>query len=430
MFLIRFFLPLLVVLTLGSPLLLAQVDDAEGVLTGHLDAVSMGVFSPDGNSVVTASFDQTARVWDAASGDELRQYTQHTAPIFCVAVSGDGTTLVTGAQDNTLRIWDLPPGLPSRVFNEHKQPVTCIALSPDGKTLVSASADQTVRSRGLSDEGPAPTTWKGHSSDILSLAFRKDGAYFATGDATGHVNLWSPFLDRPQGVVNLGQVAVTQLCFSPNNQQLYTAGRDGIVRSWKLMPPASNAMDVGDLKLIDWSLNTSQSHAVCITANTTQLLNLTSGVWTATYASPKAQPTAVTHAPNASWFAITDREGTTHLYNYSDGALRESIACHQGAINAIAAHPDSVRFATCGADGKVQLWRSSAEPEESRQPLQTWQVKPDAVVAGTALAFTPNQQHLLRGLVAGKQLYQLPARQFPNANKPVFTCNRGTQTVG
>jgi len=401
MFLIRWSLMLLIPCGWGLHPLQAQVNDSAIVMTGHLDAVSMGVFAPDGKTVVTTSFDKTARVWDTASGDELRQYTQHTAPLFCLAVSGDGTTLVTGAQDNTVRIWDLPPGVPSRVFSEHQLPVTCIQISPDGKSLVSASADKTIRTHGLLDEPSATAIRTGHLSNILSLAYRKDGAYFATGDATGHVYLWSPFLENPQAVLNLGQGGVNQLCFSADNKQLYTADQAGMVRSLQLLPPATIKMEIGDLPLIDWSVNPTESHAICVTANATTVMDLASGAPKATYEAPKSRPTAVTHAPNASWFAISDRAGKTQLYNYSDGVLRETLDCHQGAIHAIAAHPDSVRFATCGADGKVQLWQASGEPEDSRQPITTWQIKADAVVAGTAIAFSPNQQHLYCGTADG-----------------------------
>ena len=44
----------------------------------HSGPVSSAAYSPDGQSIVTASEDQTARIWDAATGEELRQLTGHT----------------------------------------------------------------------------------------------------------------------------------------------------------------------------------------------------------------------------------------------------------------------------------------------------------------------------------------------------------------
>ena len=100
-------------LALVANSLLAQ-SPPEVVLSGHEGAVVMGVFTPDGQRVVTASADQTARLWDAAQGTELRKYSQHTGPLSSIAVSADGRTLVTGSQDNTLRVWSLPLSQPIR----------------------------------------------------------------------------------------------------------------------------------------------------------------------------------------------------------------------------------------------------------------------------------------------------------------------------
>ena len=47
-------------------------------LTGHTDDVIMAAYSPDGKQIVTTSLDKTARIWDSASGEELRELTGHT----------------------------------------------------------------------------------------------------------------------------------------------------------------------------------------------------------------------------------------------------------------------------------------------------------------------------------------------------------------
>lgn len=397
MFNFRCSLSLAFALLLFSVRLPAQLNPAGQVLQGHEGAVSMGVFSPDGKSVITVSFDQTVRVWDAESRNELRQYTQHTAPVFCLAVSGDGSTMVTGAQDNTLRIWDLPPASHARLFKEHQAQVNGIALSPNGKNLISVSEDKTVQHRSIADGDSNASTRHGHIASVLSLDYQGAGTYFATGDAVGSVKLWSPFLDSPQGEFQIGGVPITQLQFAPNNQQLFTAGNDGVVRSWQLMPSAPLVTDLGGSSLIDWSLNSGASQAVCLGSNQAFVVNLTTGNSGTPHAVSGYQPTSITYAPNGSWYGIADRTGSVHLHQSSDGFARGSIQCHQGPINAVVAHPDSVRFATTGTDGKVQVWGQPVSTEENPEPLYQWEVSKGATVAGTALVFTPDQQHLLCG---------------------------------
>jgi len=80
------------------------------VLTGHTSAVSSAAFSPDGNRIVTASWDKTARVWDAASGQSLAVLTGYTDMVTSAAFSPDGTRIVTASKDSTARVWNAGPG--------------------------------------------------------------------------------------------------------------------------------------------------------------------------------------------------------------------------------------------------------------------------------------------------------------------------------
>ena len=62
--------------------------------------------SPDGSRIVTASTDETARIWDAASAKEIAVLRGHDSPVSSAAFSLDGSRIVTAARDNTARIWD------------------------------------------------------------------------------------------------------------------------------------------------------------------------------------------------------------------------------------------------------------------------------------------------------------------------------------
>ncbi|MGO7947165.1 WD40 repeat domain-containing protein, partial [Rhizobium ruizarguesonis] len=77
------------------------------VLRGHEGAVMSAVFSPDGSLVATGSLDDTARIWDSATGEQLHVLNGHSAVLFSVAFSPDGKRIVTVSADRTTRVWDV-----------------------------------------------------------------------------------------------------------------------------------------------------------------------------------------------------------------------------------------------------------------------------------------------------------------------------------
>ncbi len=67
-------------------------------------------WSPDGKRLATGSDDQTAKVWDAASGKELLTLRGHAGSVYSVAWSPDGKRLATGSWDKTAKVWDAASG--------------------------------------------------------------------------------------------------------------------------------------------------------------------------------------------------------------------------------------------------------------------------------------------------------------------------------
>jgi hypothetical protein len=67
-------------------------------------------FSPDGRALASASWDNTIRLWDAASGALRRTLEGHTNTVLSVAFSPDGRLLASGSEDNTIRLWDAASG--------------------------------------------------------------------------------------------------------------------------------------------------------------------------------------------------------------------------------------------------------------------------------------------------------------------------------
>ena len=87
------------------------------------------------------------RLWEAASGEELRMLEGHGDAVFSVAFSPDGRTIASssGLWDRTVRLWEAASGRLLRVLAGHGAGVESVAFSPDGRTIASGSGDHTVR---------------------------------------------------------------------------------------------------------------------------------------------------------------------------------------------------------------------------------------------------------------------------------------------
>src|SRR5208282_2130821 len=118
------------------------------VVTGaikHDGAVIFAQFSPDGQRVVTASTDQTARVWDAATGKALSEPMKHDGAVYSAQFSPDGQRVVTASTDQTARVWDAATGKALSEPMKHDGWVNSAQFSPDGQRVVTASSDKTAR---------------------------------------------------------------------------------------------------------------------------------------------------------------------------------------------------------------------------------------------------------------------------------------------
>jgi hypothetical protein len=98
----------------------------KAVLTGHTNAVVSVTVTPDGARMITGSFDNTARVWDARTFAELGQLEGHTGTVMSMAVSPDGARIVTAFRDNTARVWDVFPSGQNLVIDAQRAAPRCL----------------------------------------------------------------------------------------------------------------------------------------------------------------------------------------------------------------------------------------------------------------------------------------------------------------
>jgi hypothetical protein len=106
------------------------------------DTIWAVAVSPNGQTLVSGSYDSNIELWDLYSSEVLRSFSGHSDAIRAVAISPDNQTLVSGGGDGTIKIWNLQTGELRRTLVGHLSPVWTVAISSDGSKFVSGEDDR------------------------------------------------------------------------------------------------------------------------------------------------------------------------------------------------------------------------------------------------------------------------------------------------
>lgn len=205
-------------------------------LRGHTSVVTQVIFSPDGKKLATASLDQTIKLWDHATGQELATLRGHQRPLRYITFSSDGKLLASASAAGDIRIWDVERGrdVHALPLTGHKYAVTGLAFSPDAKLLASASIDQTIKVWSVSS-GHQLKTLTGHTAPVTAVAFRPDGKQLASASEDLTIKLWQ----WPQGIEEQTLKGhshwVACVAYSVDGKLLGSGGWDQTIRLWDLV---------------------------------------------------------------------------------------------------------------------------------------------------------------------------------------------------
>lgn len=202
-------------------------------LEGHQQPVTSLSFSPDGNLIVSSSFDKTIKIWDAQQGQELRTLADHEAAVTSVCFSFDGQWIVSGSEDHRLKIWKTETGQVLRTLAGHDQSVTCVAINHNGQWIISGSEDQTLK-LWETQTGQLLRTLTEHAAAVRCVSFSPDGERIVSGSEDQTLKLWNPKTGQSLFTLQTPDANSNAKCvrFTSDGRRIVSGSHDGTLQIW------------------------------------------------------------------------------------------------------------------------------------------------------------------------------------------------------
>jgi WD40 repeat protein len=349
---------------------------------GVLDAS----FSPDGTRAVTASRDQTARLWDAATGQPIGAPMRHDAAVKTAAFSPDGTRIVTASTDGTARLWDAMTGAPLGAAMRHDGVVRGAVFSPDATRILTASDDHTARLWDATTGAPTgPTIW--HGAAVRSAVFNKDGARIMTASEDCTARVWDGVTGEPIGESiphlalrftahgflessDVGAAVPPELyvhgaAFNPEGTLVVTADKfdSARIRDATAGEAIGEKLDLGPGFLTS-AFSPDGTRIVMASWNgLVNIWDVATGRRIGSAMRSDGPAFNVSFSPDGTRIVVASKEQTARVWSASDTVPIGEPLRHESVVWRASFSPDGARIITASEDHTARIWDAiSGEP--------------------------------------------------------------------
>ena len=343
------------------------------------------VFSPDNKSILTASSDYTAKLWDF-SQPFLHRFPKQSQAMNTVDYFPESNTYVTTSFDSTAKVWDGNGQLIDVL--RHGDVVTSAMYAPDGKYILTASRDSTAR---LWNPKEAKVVTLLHGNEVTSAVFSHDGKTILTSSLDSLLRLWntdgklmhtyqlkdevssasfapddSRILGIAGNVVTLVEIKsdkqnsfdypakIYSASFSPDGTRILTSSADSLVRLQSLEGEVLNTLKHFEKPKIAFFTPDGQ-HIITGGGKLVKIWD-SNGILTDSLIHTN-NVTSISVSPDSKEILTTSIDPHAWLWHFN-GDLIAEYTRHTGKINFGYFTDDGTHVLTASDDGYVIRWRT------------------------------------------------------------------------
>ncbi|KAJ5413900.1 hypothetical protein N7509_000527 [Penicillium cosmopolitanum] len=215
----------------------------------------------------------------------------------------------------------------------HSNEVTSIAWSRDGSRLASGSWDNTVRIWDPAT-GQTISTLKGHSSWVASIAWSRDGSRLASGSYDKIVRIWDPATGQTMSTLEGHSSWVTSIAWSRDGSRLASGSDDKIVQIWDPATGQISSTLEGHIRIWDpatgQTMSTLEGHSYWVRS--------------------------IAWSRDGSRLASGSNDKTVRIWDPATSQTICTLIGHSKTVTSIAWSPDGSRLASGSWDNTVRIW--------------------------------------------------------------------------